>query len=127
MIPECLQPIDVIGMIVAGDHITKFLVGALSDVLQQRPSETGGTQRIEHRDAFGSDDISGVGGVAFIVLAGNAGIARAVPDRLARDLLDPQGDRQSRIRRSGLGDSRNERGYRQRGNDDETPHLRLPQ
>ena len=67
------------------------------------------------------------GQVVMTNTAGNAGIARAVPDRLARDLLDPQGDRQSRIRRSGLGDSRNERGYRQRGNDDETPHLRLPQ
>ena len=88
MIPERLQAVDVIGVIVARDDVTDLLVGDLPDPLQQRPSETRRSQPVEHHDAVRGDEESGVGSIAFVVLAGNPGIAGAVIDRLARHLID---------------------------------------
>ena len=127
VIPERLQAVDVVGMIMAQHHVADFLVGDFADFLQQRPAEARRAQRIEHHDAVGRHDKSGVGGIAFILLAGNAGIARRVPDRLARHLIDLQRDGQRRIRRNGLRAGRKGRAAGEQRGDENSLHLMVPQ
>ncbi len=96
---ERLQPVDVIGVVVADHDIADRLVGRRLDPLQQVPAQAGRAERIEHHDALRGHDETGIGGMALIVVAGNAGLADHVVDRLARHLLDRERPPQRRIGR----------------------------
>ena len=131
MILERLQTVNVIGMIMAGDDIAHRLVGDLPDLLQQGPAKARRAERIEHGDTIRGDDQAGIRRIAFVVLAGNAGVADAVIDRLAGHLIELQRNRQRcigwRIVGIGLPRAHRQHDCQPRDKDGARHHLMSPQ
>src|SRR3569623_276988 len=94
-----------VGVIMARHDVADVFLGPVADVLQQRPAKRRRAERVEHDDTVRCDDIAGVGRVAFIGLAGNAGVADSVENILAGYLLHSDGPVKWRIiRRFDLSD-----------------------